>query len=258
MFIDRPEFLLALMLSTPNARGDEIVSSVTVDFTEAEVIARVRRQSELRRPPRLLGTKQTIFAAILLYQLILERGPDFAASCVERAERFAEQAAYRNADFQPHVLSGWYPPAQSPDAESSTFFQELNISPMDLETALSKTREAFTFLEEEGLVIDPAFTPEFMILLGLVPMHFSVRTPKGERVYREIRVNAPLWSLDVTRGSKGGRPHTDFEFRFRGIEIVRKAITAMATQYLESEEKIRIDKGKPVLRRRGTPQLDPE
>ena len=32
----------------------------------------------------------------------------------------------------------------------------------------------------------------------------------------------------------------------------------MATQYLESEEKIRVEKGKPVLRRKGAPQLDPE
>lgn len=257
-FIDRPEFLLTLMLSTPDAPTDRAISSITVDFTETEVIARVQRVPEARRALRLLATKQTIFAAVLLYQLILERGPDFASSLVERAERFAERAAHRNAEFQSHVASGWYPPAQSPDAESSTFFQELNISPIDLEVAQSKAREAFTFLEEEGLVVDPAFMPELMVLAGLVPMHFSVRTPKGERVYREIKINAPLWSLDITRGSKGGQPHTDFEFRFRGIEIVRKAITAMATQYLESEEKIRRGKGQPVLRRKGAPDLDPE
>jgi hypothetical protein len=229
MFIDRPEFLLALMLSTPDTLADKVVSSITIDFTETEVIARVQRQPELRRAPRLLATKPTIFAAVLLYQLILERGSDFAPSLVDRAESFAERAAYRNAEFQPHTVSGWYPPAQSPDAESSTFFQELNISPLDLEEAQSKTRQAFIFLEEEGLAVDPAFTPELMVLAGLVPMHFSVRTPKGERIYREIRVNAPRWSLDITRGSKGGQPHTDFEFRFRGIEIVRKAIAAMAT-----------------------------
>jgi len=258
MFLDRPEFLLALMLSTPGAPVEKSVSSISVDFTETEVIARVQRQSEASHALRLLATKQTIFAAVLLYQLILERGPDFASSLVDRAERFSERAAHRNTEFQPHVVSGWYPPAQSPDAESATFFQELNISPMDLEMAQSKAREAFTFLEEEGLVVDPAFTPELMVLAGLVPMHFSVRTPKGDRVYREIKVNAPLWSLDITRGSKGGQPHTDFEFRFRGIEIVRKAITAMATQYLESEEKIRRGKGQPVLRRKGAPELDPE
>ena len=45
-FIDRPEFLLALMFSTPDVPADEILSSITVDFTEAEVVARVRRRTD--------------------------------------------------------------------------------------------------------------------------------------------------------------------------------------------------------------------
>jgi hypothetical protein len=257
-FAERPELLLALMLSTPELRTAKAVTSVTVDFTESEVIARVQHPEEARRSPRLLPTKQTIFAAILLYHLIERRGPDFAASLVERAEEFGERAAVRNAEFRPRTAAGWYPPAQSPDAESSTFFQELDISPADLEAAQSKTEEAVDFLEAEGLAVDPAFTPELMVLAGLVPMHFSVRTPKGERVYREIKINAALWSLDVTRGTKNGRPYTDVDFRLRGIEIVRKAITAMATHYLETEEKVRRNKGQPVLRRKGSPELDGE
>jgi hypothetical protein len=115
-----------------------------------------------------------------------------------------------------------------------------------------------SFLEDEDLILDPAFTPELMVLAGLIPMHFSVRTPKGERVYREIKVNAALWSLDITRGNKNGRLYTDIEFRIRGIKIVRQVITAIATQYLESEEKIRRGKGRRVLRREGGPELDGE
>lgn len=257
-FAERPEFLLALMPSTPAPRTAKPVTSVTIDFSDTEVIARVQHPEEGSRAPRLLATKQTIFAAVLLHHLIERRGPDFAASLVDRAEEFGERAAIRNAEFRPRSAAGWYPPAQSPDAESSTFFQELDISPGDLEAAQSKTEEALGFLEEEGLAVDPAFTPELMVLAGLVPMHFSVRTPKGERVYREIKVNAPLWSLDITRGSKNGRPYTDVEFRFRGIEIVRKAITAMATHYLESEERVRRGEGQPVLRRKGAPEIDGE
>ena len=60
-FIDRPEFLLALMFSTPDVPADEILSSITVDFTEAEVVARVRRQPTIRSAPRLLATKQDDF-----------------------------------------------------------------------------------------------------------------------------------------------------------------------------------------------------
>jgi len=257
-FSERPEFLLALMLSTPNARAVAPVNTVTIDFSGSEVIARVQRPEERSEAPRLLATKQTIFSALLLHHLIESRGAEFADSLVARSEEFAEQAALRNAEFRPGRAPGWYPLAQSPDAESSTFFHELDISPGDLEIAHSKTVEALGFLEEEGLAVDPAFTPELMVLAGLVPMHFSVRTPKGERVYREIKVNAPLWSLDITRARKNGRPYTDVEFRFRGIEIVRKAITAMATHYLEAEEKVRRSNGQPVLRRKGSPELDSE
>jgi len=255
---ERPEFLLTLMLSTPAARSDRAVSSVTIEFTESEVLARVQPPAEDRPSLRLLATKQTIFAAVLLHHLISERGPEFADTLVERAERFSEQAALRNAEFQPHLADGEYPFARSPGADSSTFFQGLEISPMDLEVAQSKAQDAFSFLEDEGLAVDPAFTPELMVLAGLVPMHFSVRTPKGERVYREIKVNAALWSLDITRGTRRGRPHTDIDFHFRGIEIVRRAITAMATQYLESEEKVRKSRGQPVLRRKRVSDLDGE
>lgn len=250
-FIERPEYFLALMFSIPDGRTAMSIPSVTVDFTESEVIARVQRPTE-SRAPRLLATKQTIFAAVLLHHLIVQRGQEFAASLVEQSKDFSRRAAYHNAEF-PLLDQGC-----SPNAESSAFFQELAISTMDLEAAGSKTKEALGFLEEQDLAIDPAFTPELMVLVGLVPMQFSVRTPKGERIYREIKVNAPLWSLDISQGNKNGENFTDVEFRIRGIEIVRKAITAMATEYLESEEDNRRRKGQPVLQRNGKPKLDGE
>jgi hypothetical protein len=255
-FINRPEYLLALMFSAPDEQT-KAFPSVTIDFMDSEVRATVQRPCEdSRRAPRLLATKDTIFAAILLHHLVMERGGDFAESLVERARRFSRRAVYRRSEYQPRVELGHYPPEQSPDADTSAFFQQLEIGPGDLEVADAQTRDSLAFLEREGLVIDPAFTPELMVLAGLVPMHFSVRTPKGQKVYREIRVNAPMWSLDITRGNKNDRPFTDVEFRFRGIEIVRKAIIAMATQYLDSEEELRRSKGQPVLRRRGAPELD--
>ncbi len=174
----------------------------------------------------------------------------------ERARRFSENAARRNANYQNEVPSGWYIPGQPTGVDTALFFQELDIGRDELQAAESKTQEALEFLEAEGLAIDPAFTTGLMILAGLLPMHFSVRTPKGERVYREFRVNAPIWSLDISRGTSEGRPYTDAEFRFRGIEIVKKAITAMATQYLETEENIRKGEGRPVLPRDGSPNLD--
>jgi hypothetical protein len=103
-------------------------------------------------------------------------------------------------------------------------------------------------LERDGLIIDPAFTPQVMVLLGLVPVHFSVRTPKGQRVYKEVSVRASYWSLDIARGKRAnGKTFTDFDFQLRGISVVRKAIEMMARVYLQSEEQNRRDKGLPVL-----------
>jgi hypothetical protein len=254
-FLERPERMLALMLSVPNSRANKSIPSVTIDFTENEVIARVQHSHVLR----LFATKQTIFAAILLHHLIHERGPDFADSLVERAVSLSEAAAHHDAELWLNAANYQYSAARSPNFTDGNFFREFfGTSSKDLEVAQSRTEDALRFLEDEGLVIDPAFTPELMVLVGLFPVHFSVRTPKGERIHREIRVNAAMWNLEVTRGSKDGRRYTDIEFRVRGVEIVREAITAMASQYLESEAKIRRRRGQRVLRRKGEPELDEE
>jgi hypothetical protein len=100
-------------------------------------------------------------------------------------------------------------------------------------------------------VIDPAFTPELVLLAGLSPMQFSVRTPKGERIYQEIKIDAPMWCLNIYRSGTKDKPFTEVEFRFRGIEIVRKTVAAMATQYIEAEEKLRPSEGRPCLKRNG-------
>src|SRR5262249_36247426 len=115
-----------------------------------------------------------------------------------RSRSFRPTPALHNAEFRLGAPDRFYRSEQSIDAESSVFFRDLDISPGDFEVAQSQTDQALRFLEEEGLAVDPAFTPELMMLAGLVAMHFSVRTPKGERVYRKFTVNAPLWSLDVT------------------------------------------------------------
>jgi hypothetical protein len=59
--------------------------------------------------------------------------------------RFSEDAAHRSAEFRANIANGRYPPAQSPGATTSSFFKELDISPMDLEMAQAKTEEALSF-----------------------------------------------------------------------------------------------------------------
>ena len=248
-FIERPDYLLAFILSTPAERPE-------TDSFVKEVIARVRRLVRAGDAPRIFATEGTIFSAMLLHHLISERSPEFADSLIVRARRFSDDAAYRHAyaadrpysEMETHL----FPLMRVVhDLDTAVFFRELDTSPKDLEAAQSKTDDALTFLENAGLVIDPAFTPELVLLAGLSPMQFSVRTPKGERIYQEIKIDGPMWCLNIYRGSTKDKPFTEVEFRFRGLEIVRKAIVAMATQYIESEEKLRRSEGRPCLKWEG-------
>jgi hypothetical protein len=248
-FLERPDYLLAFILSTPAERPE-------TDSFAKEVIARIRRLFQVGDAPRIFATEGTIFSAMLLHHLISERDPEFADSLIARARRFSDDAAYRHAyaaarpysELETHLFSLV---REVRDPDTAVFFRELDTSPKDLEAAQLKTDDALTFLENAGLVVDPAFTPELVLLAGLSPMQFSVRTPKGERIYQEIKIDEPMWWLNIYRGSTRDRPFTEVEFRFRGIEIVRKAIVAMATQYIESEEKLRRSEGRPCLKWKG-------
>jgi hypothetical protein len=256
-FFDRPEFLLALSLSAPNEIAPRDPRSVTVDFTDDDVSVRVKRREARAVGPRIVATKQTIAAAILLHHVVTERGPDYASSLIERAQTLARESARADAEEDAKIALGLGPGAPLAGVHALGYLQQLlEVSERDFDIAQRITLDAFDFLEAENLVIDPAFVPGMMVLLGLLPMHFSVRTQKGERVYREIKINAPLWSANFTKGLKKGRQFTDVEFKVRGIEIVRRAITAIATQYLESEGHIRENAGHPVLKRNAPPELD--
>jgi hypothetical protein len=251
-----PECLIALMLSCPPEQSGT-VPTVTLEFGNDEVTARVGRNDSAKPGLTLYATKDTIFSGVLLYNLIMARGPEFANVVSKRVAEFGDTLARRHADFESRPGSEWQASQSGPaSAYSSDLFQELDVSGPDIERAYRMTGAALSYLEDNGLVVDPAFAPGLMVLAGLIPMHFSVRTPKGEKLYKEIHIDAPLWSLDIARGQKKDRPYTDVEFRFRGIGIVRKALTAMATHYLEAEESIRRGRGQPLLKRRGTPELD--
>jgi hypothetical protein len=221
------------------------------------VVLRLPRESHQRTGPRLVATKQTIAAAILLHHLIEVRGNGYAGemhgilahAAMGSAEDDASKSLRESLEFG---FSSHY----SAPSIVQIIRDRLNVQPNDMDIALSKTVDSLAFLEAEGLAVDPAFTPEFMVLLGFVPMHFSVRTPKGERILRELRIDAPLWKLDIDWGTQDDRQFRDVRFKFRGINLVRSALTAMATNYLDSEHKIRKSKGLPTVPRRGPPSFD--
>jgi hypothetical protein len=256
-FLENPEYVLALMFSAPDKKESQR-QSVTIDFSEDGVTATVPRPERDTPAPQLLANKETIYSAIVMYQTLMDRGPDYTDSLLESARRFGRYAALRAPEFVP-LSDRKDDRSEGPgQADTISFFNQIESGPHNLEVAVRKTRDALAFLEHEGLAIDPAFAPGLMVLTGLIPVHFSIRTPKGQRIYKEICVNAPYWFLKIHRGRNADGPFNDVDFRFRGIDIVKKAITAMATQYLDSEEEDRRRNGQPVVRRHQAPQLDGE
>jgi hypothetical protein len=256
LFLDRPDCALALMFSAP-ARQSSPIQSVTVEFTDEEVRATVKRpRSSAVAAPRLLASKETIFAAILLYQLAESRNSEFADSLVQRAQRFAKRLVHEHEHDEFSEYSEDFLAGKTRDKSLSEFFRQLEVSSSEVTSAKQKLDDALNILERAGLVIDPACTPELMVLIGLIPVHFSVRTHLGERIYREIKINAPSWCLNVSRGKLHDQQFTDIDFRFRGVDIIRRTITSLATQYLDAEDESRRKSGRPILERDGAPELD--
>lgn len=256
-FEERPEFLLALGLSAPSQLQTTGPRAFVVELERDDVVLRLPRKTPHVAGPRLVATKQTIAAAVLLHHLLEVRGYDYGIEMQEILAHAAWQGAKLDADRSQRELLGFgFSSHYSAPPLAEIIRERLRVQPNDVEAALAKTAEALEFLEAEGLAIDPAFTPEFMILLGFVPMQFSVRTPKGDRIHRELKIDAPLWKLDVNWGTQGEREFRDVHFEFRGIKLVRSALTAMATNYLEGESKIRQGKGQPTVPRRGRPTFD--
>lgn len=256
-FTANPEYLLALMFSAAPSVKRSTSSSVLVEFEDDAVTARVQRASE-EEPLRLLASKDTIYSAILLHYLIAERGAEFLESLPKRMGAFVEANVQDNVTFRPAVgVLHSLPFASQRFADTASFFESLQVTNDETGTAWSKTQNALIFLESEGLALDPVATATAMVLFGLIPVRFSIRTPKGERVFKQIHIGAASWSLDLQRGMDKGKSFTDFDFKFRGIQAVKTAILTMATQFVDSEEHQRRNAGKPTLPNKSKPDLDP-
>lgn len=253
-FLERPEFALALMLSTPSPELHKATTSIKIEFINDEVVTRVSRPSEKTGAFQLLCSKVTIKYAIILYKLIILRGPKYHNTILEQVSDFARNYTHlqgildkngveHSLEYQSYVGAKY-------------LFDSLEISDEMLAEADLATKEAMIFLEREGLAIDPVFSAGLMVLAGLIPVHFSVRTPKGEDVHREIKVNATLWSLSLTKIATKEKSFTDVEFKFRTVGLVRKMIQAVAKEFIEGEEEARVNDRKPILARNGVPRAE--
>lgn len=186
-FLENPEYVLALMFSAPDKKESQH-QFVTIDFTDDQVTTTVQRPERESPQLQLLASKETIYVAIAAYQVLMERGPEYADSLLESARNFGRYAAQRPPEFMPYDDRKDVRGEKPGHADTINFFNQIETGPRNLEMAVRKTREALAFLEHEGLAIDPAFAPGLMVLTGLIPVHFSIRTPKGQRIYKEFSV----------------------------------------------------------------------
>ncbi|MEM1228800.1 MAG: hypothetical protein AAGJ40_24205 [Planctomycetota bacterium] len=114
-----------------------------------------------------------------------------------------------------------------------------------------RAEEALRRLEQHGLIVDPAFAGAegAVVLLGLIPVRFSNRTGRGDRVFRELKIQAALWDLtyeshQATRGKKYER---NWSVNIRGVRFIRGLLTDMAKRFLDSEAVDKQNHDEPMM-----------
>jgi DNA-binding transcriptional LysR family regulator len=258
----RPEVLLALTLSSPPSRT-VADGKVTLERSADEVLVRFPRESR-RSGPRIITTKQTIGIGILLQYLIEKRGEAFQselervlddAARGEARDVVAREGVFRRGEGLHEEIFGF----DRHSAMSKRIYERLGITTEDLEEAAQRTRAAFIFLEDRRLAVDPFYTPELMVLLGFVPVHFSVRTERGERVYRELKINAPYLTARASwEKGQSGKQAFKFEYSIRLVQIVRAALNGLGVTCAEQELVEREAHGRPIVPLEEFPSLDGE
>ena len=195
---------------------------------------------------RLPPSKRTIYEATILLQILkADEGASYEP-ILALAREVGHDFVRMEADFRRDPASGYIPMFPGETQLSTHFLQRIGRSfgRLPLFEAQEKTDTALHRLEVGGLAFDPAFVPGLVVLAGLVPMQFSIRTPEGERIYKKVTVQAPAWSLCVELGKDGGgKKFTDIDFHFRGVQQVRHIIGVLAASYLVAQEGARRDSG---------------
>ncbi|MGA7498893.1 MAG: hypothetical protein WBX00_19355 [Isosphaeraceae bacterium] len=244
-----PDVFLALSMSVPADTGlyrptSEQLFSVESDSRNIRIT--VPRMARGLSGAQLLGSKETIAAALLLRNLYETR---FEGEYEElRTEML--QYAHHTYGLSRESERGLLRAQSSKDGQFlPSFSDHLNVDASLIDDVDDLTHRVLTFLETEQLVIDPALTGStgLMILFGLIPLRWSVRTPKGQQVYREIKVASGLWSLEIQKKRRGEKRLTDWDFRIRGVNVVKRVLKELAEEYLRLEERDRVDEGRPGL-----------
>jgi hypothetical protein len=188
--------------------------------------------------PVSLGTtvalaKPTLVTAGILVQAYIRTQGEIAATDVSRTiGSLANEMAALSAEH----------PLKSPDFENglqrfvSSLPRQSNAEPPH-ETVESVRREcadALLQLEQMGLVEDPPWKTigagALMVLLGVTPVDFSVRTKHGDAVVRRVKVEAPLWAYRALRTEQT----ESWQVNLRAVEFAGESLRIFAERYLDA------------------------
>jgi hypothetical protein len=261
LLASNPRVLLALSLSAP-AESYSLIrkQKLELEIGDGEITIRSpSRETRFQRNTWLVCNKGSICLAILLHRLWRSRGGSKSESyLIQSLTSYADELANLIVTYQSKspLRSTFFPNATFPEPQH-LLMSRLEISDGLLNEVDEECLGIFQKLEQEGLAIDPGFTPELMVLVGLVPMQFSVRTPQGEDVIRRISIKAPLWRLEIDRIKRGRKMINDWQFEMRGVNFVRSVIKTLAEQYITSENEARQESKQPYLPAPDNIMLDP-
>jgi hypothetical protein len=123
------------------------------------------------------------------------------------------------------------------EVNASNLLLHFGIARNVLEEVDERTNKVLVSLEDAGLVRDPwtTGTAGLMVLVGLVPVRWSVRTPKGQDIYREIKIRAGLWTLDIKKRRKGKKKWSDWDFNFKSFRTVRKLLKGFLEEFIDDD-----------------------
>jgi hypothetical protein len=261
MLMHEPDALLALSLSVPyKSLTAPEPTTLQVSIDEDQISIHIPRgNARHNRSALVLASKETIGFAILLRKLWETRYEHNTLKLMDDLRMLAWTTQETMSSEEGTMMRELLWPERRA-AVTKELAEVLRIDSDSIREFDDAAIRAFNILEEQRLIVDPAITATtgIMVLLGLMPVRWSVRTPKGQEVYREIKVHAGLWSLNIQKRRRGGKKFVDWSFDARGVNIIRKLLLEFAKEYVEGEHQLASRQGRPTTKTPDEFTIDPE
>mgnify|MGYP000542093375 CR=1 FL=1 len=248
------DLAIALELSAPNSkRRIEGEKQFVVEGYSNETLVRIPRSVEKLDTGRVLVSKETIALALKIGDLWRRNRGDVEPRHSQAAVNYGRYMA----ETQFHNRNAFTRKPEAEDQGLMMFREFFGVDDSSAEDIDDRTSGALKRLESMGLVVDPAILDDgLIVLVGLVPVSWSVRTKPGEEIAREVRVRAAFWDLEIERRTpKAGKPYKNWAFNLRGMNHVKRIIKAITKEYIKTEDSLRESEGLPTARTPNDVQL---